>query len=32
MHFTLQSHKGNVGDSKCNETIDFFESNVGINL
>ena len=32
MRFGLQSHKGNVGDNKCNEATDFSESNVGVNL
>ena len=32
MRFALQSYKGNVEDSKCNEAIDSSELNVGINL
>ena len=32
MRFTLQSRKGNVGNSRCNEVIDFFELNIGVSL
>ena len=32
MHFALQSHKGNIGDSRCNKITDSFKSNISVSL